>query len=279
MTRIARFSLIALALLFLPEFGSIERLFAPNAEPWPIWEAHDPSSRARIDHSDWAQLLAAYRRGSNTGVALFAYGDVTPADRERLNRYLSKIAATPVRSLNRNEQFAYWVNLYNALTVKVILDHYPVDSIRDIRLTGGIGSGPWNAKLIRVEDVELSLNDIEHRILRPIWKDPRLHYAVNCASIGCPDLAARPWNAVGLEAALDAAARAYVSSSRGIRFEGNRASVSRIYDWFVDDFGGNEAGVLAHLKRYATPEIAARLDAAGGLSGQHYDWRLNDATR
>ncbi|NRA99461.1 MAG: DUF547 domain-containing protein [Rhodobacteraceae bacterium] len=265
--------------MILPAFGSIERLFAPDANLWPRWEAHNPASTSRVNHGAWAGLLDRYRRDTASGVALFAYGAVTSEDRAQLERYLSQLAGTPVSTLNRDEQFAYWVNLYNALTIKVILDHYPVESIRDIRLTGGIGSGPWNAKLIRVEGTELSLNDIEHRILRPIWNDPRVHYAVNCASIGCPNLAPEPWTARGLDRALDTAARAYVNDARGIRFSNGRASASRIYDWFVDDFGGNEAGVIAHLERYASPQTAARLDAAGGLSGQHYDWSLNEAAR
>ena len=90
---------------------------------------------------------------------------------------------------SRDEQLAYWINLYNALTVKVILDHYPVKSILDIDISPGWFSiGPWGKKLVAVEGVEISLDDIEHRILRPIWRDPRIHYALNCAAVGCPNL-------------------------------------------------------------------------------------------
>ena len=92
-----------------------------------------------------------------------------------------------------DEQRAFWINLYHALTVRVILSHYPVSGIREIDISPGLfARGPWDRKLIPVEGVELTLNDIEHRILRPIWRDPRVHYALNCASLGCPDLRRRP---------------------------------------------------------------------------------------
>ncbi len=97
------------------------------------------------------------------------------------------LAATSADRLRRAEQFPFWINLYNALTVKVVLDHYPVEIIRDIDISPGLfADGPWGKKLVTVEGEALSLDDIEHRILRPIWKDPRLHYVLNCAALGVP---------------------------------------------------------------------------------------------
>jgi len=170
---------------------------------------------------------------------------------------------------------AYWINLYNAVTVQLILDNPGVASIRDISGSGLFSAGPWDQKRISVEGQALSLNDIEHRILRPIWRDPRIHYAVNCASVGCPNLATAAYRSAGLQQALDAAARAYVNDPRGVTISNGRIRVSRIYDWFIEDFGGDEAGILRHLARYAEPGLKSRLSAASALSGTQYDWSLN----
>ena len=196
-----------------------------------------------------------------------------------LAAYVAEMEAVAVSGLNRREQMAFWINLYNALTVKVILDHWPVSSIRDIDISPGLFSaGPWGKKLAVVEGEKIALDDIEHRILRPIWQDPRIHYAVNCASIGCPDLAPRPFTGDTADRMLTAAAETYVNSPRGARIDSDgRLVVSKIYDWFIDDFGGAEAGVLAHLAQYAGPDLKARLVGRREIDGHAYDWRINAA--
>jgi hypothetical protein len=183
-----------------------------------------------------------------------------------------------VDRLARAEQMAFWINLYNALTVAVVLDHYPVATIRDINISPGlIARGPWGAKLATVAGERLSLDDIEHRILRPIWRDSRIHYAVNCAAIGCPDLQARAWTAEGLDASLDAAARSFVNDPRGVRIDNGRLVVSKVYDWFHADFGGTDAAVIAHPVRYAEPALAEALRGRSRLDAAEYDWALNHA--
>mgnify|MGYP005839772239 CR=1 FL=1 len=250
---------------------------APKAQLWPRWQAHDPASRVSVDHGLWAALLRAHVRTAADGINRFAYGAMAGADRERLTAYLQALAGTPVSQLARPEQLAYWVNLYNALTVKCVLDHYPVRSIRDIDISPGLfASGPWGAKLARIEGEDLSLDDIEHRILRPIWADPRIHYAVNCASLGCPNLEAEPFTAAALDRMLDAAALAYVNHPRGVSLAGRRLVVSSIYVWFKADFGGDDAAVLRHLKAYARPDLAMELDKRRRIDGHDYDWTLND---
>ncbi len=269
---IAKSALLFAALIFLPAFGSGERLFAPGVDLWPRWQAHDPGSTTTVDHSAWDRFLKAHVR-DRPGANLVDY-QAAARDRAALDGYLAKLSATPVSTLNRAEQMAFWINLYNALTVRVILDHMPVDSIRDIDISPGIlSSGPWDAKLIQIEVTDLTLNDIEHRILRPIWNDPRVHYAVNCASIGCPDLAPSAYTGTDLNAALDRAAKAYVNDPRGVSVVGDDVVVSRIYDWFIEDFGDSEAGVIAHLRKHGAPDLAHTLK--GGLDDTHYDWSLN----
>jgi hypothetical protein len=252
-------------------------LAAPKPDLWPRWEQHDPVSVAQIDHADWTRLIGAYARPSPDGVTRFDYGGVTTADRGILQKYIARLEATPISRFNRREQFAYWANFYNALTVKVVLDHYPVASIRDIDISPGFfADGPWGAKLATVEGEKISLDDIEHRILRPIWKDPRIHYVVNCASIGCPDLPPVALTAENSETLLAEMAERFVNHPRGVTAIDGRIVVSSIYKWFDEDFGGTEAGVLEHIRRFASPALAERLKGRDSYNDDAYDWRLND---
>jgi hypothetical protein len=251
---------------------------APKSEPWPRWQAHDDSSTVVVDNAAWNALLAAYRTLPTDGIARFRYGAVTSADRARLDSYLATLQATSVSKLRRDEQRAFWINLYNAATVKTVLAHYPIDSILKISISPGwLSRGPWGAKQLKVENEALALDDIEHRILRPLWHDPRTHYSVNCASLGCPNLAAQAWTAASLEAQLDAAASDYVNHPRGARVADGKLRTSSLYAWFRDDFGGSDAGVIAHLKHYAAPPLRAQLEAMTAIDGDDYDWSLNDA--
>jgi hypothetical protein len=127
-----------------------------------------------------------------------------------------------------------------------------------------------------VEGRRLTLDQIEHAILRREFDEPRIHYAINCASIGCPNLKASAWRADTLNADLDAAARAYINHSRGVSVAANgRVSASSIYQWFSADFGGSDARVLAHIRHYAAPALRARLEGADDISRYAYDWSLN----
>lgn len=249
---------------------------APKASLWPRWQRRDPSSTRRVDHAPWAVFLARYVRPQPDGVNLVAYREVSAADRAALVAYLDGLARVPVSELAPGEQMAFWINLYNALTLRVVLDHFPVRSIRDIDISPGLlADGPWGARLLQVEGEPLCLDDIEHRILRPIWGDPRIHYAVNCASIGCPNLAREPFLADRLDPQLDAAAYAFVNHPRGVRLEQGRLTVSSIYHWFKEDFGGDDRGVIRHLLAYAAPSLAMPLQKIDRIASHAYDWSLN----
>ena len=252
---------------------------APESVLWERWTAHGASDGVTVDHSAWSEWLPRYVVAGDDGVHRVAYARVSRDDRRALDQYLARLSRTRVSELSRAEQRPFWINLYNALTVQVVLDHYPVESIRDIRISPGWFSvGPWGRRLVEVEGVALSLDDIEHRILRPIWQDPRIHYAVNCASIGCPNLAREAYTGENSDALLDAAARAYVNHPRGAAFVDGRLVVSSIYDWFATDFGGTPAGVVAHLREYAEPALRMALERNGRIADYRYDWDLNDAS-
>lgn len=256
----------------------LEALFAPAARLWPRWQAHDANSSATVDHTTWAGFLRRHTARRSDGVMGLRYRQVPDGDRAELAGYLERMAAVAVSRLNRAEQFAFWANVYNALTVRVVLDRYLVASIRDISLGSGLfDSGPWSAKLITVEGEALSLNDIEHRVLRPIWRDPRVHYAVNCASVGCPDLRPQPFTAAGLDAQLDQAARAYIGHPRGVDLADGGLILSSIFSWFLADFG-DDAGLRAHLARYAEAGPRGAIERGDRIVSYRYDWRLNDVS-
>lgn len=258
-------------------FG-LESIFAPRADLWDVWEAHDPKSTIRVDHGAWGAFLKAFVRPGDDGFNRVAYGAVGAADKQALHGYLERLRQVDVAGLNRDDQLAFWINLYNALTVRLVVDFYPVKSIQDIDLSSGLfSSGPWDKKLIRIKDEMVSLNDIEHRILRPIWRDPRVHYAVNCASVGCPNLAAAPYTGANVEAMLNQAARDFINSPRGVRRTGDGLVVSKIYAWFSEDFGGSEAMILDHLSRYAETDTEVKILQTQDIDDYAYNWSLNDA--
>ena len=224
-------------------------------------------------HSDWTALLGKYVSVSEDGVNRFDYGGLkdNAADSAALDAYVASFADLDIDSLPRDEQYVAWVNLYNALTVQHIRDRFPLKSIRS-----GYIVGPWKRVKTLADGEEVSLDEIEHGILREDWDEPRTHYAVNCASYGCPNLKPTAWEAATLEADLAAAASAYINHPRGvsIRRDG-KLEVSTIYKWFKEDFGGNEEGVIAHLLEYAEPELAAEIRAKPDIKSYEYDWSLN----
>ncbi len=253
-------------------------LAAPMADLWPRWERHDPASTQQVDHEAWDAFLTSYLVTNHpSGVNMVRYADVTPADRTALQGYLKQLQDTPVSRLNRDEQMAYWINFYNALTVEVILEHYPVSSIRRINISPGFFTrGPWDAPLVEVEGESLTLNDMEHRILRPIWQDPRIHYAVNCASMGCPNLQPRAFTAENLGPMLEKAAREFINHPRGVHFDGKRLRLSSIFNWFSQDFGQTQEQLLKHLARYADEPLAGELRGYSGRISYDYDWAVNE---
>ena len=250
---------------------------APQAELWEKWTAHDPSSKLRVDHSIWDAFLKKYVRYSDSlGMNVLPYAEVTPEDRRRLDSYIRMLEGTAVSDLSRRSQKAYWINLYNAKTIQLVLEHYPVDSIKDIKIGGLFSRGPWKKEVLEIEGEQLSLNDVEHRILRPIWEDPRIHYAVNCASIGCPDLPDLAYTESETERMLDEGARRYINSDRGVAYIDDTLYLSSIYDWFQEDFGDSLEGVFTHLRRFADEETLQELKEYSGSVEYRYDWSLNE---
>jgi hypothetical protein len=252
---------------------------APRPELWPKWQANDLASAQKIDHSAWSHFLKKYVVAPHpSGINRVRYAMVAPEDRSALKNYLKSLQGLAISTYPRAEQKAYWINLYNALTVEIILSRFPVASVRDINISPGlIARGPWAAKLLAVEGEKLSLDDIEHRILRPIWKDNRIHYALNWASLGSPNLQPQAFTAENTDALLEKAGREFINHHRGVEIKNGRLKVSSLYVWFDDDFGGSAEGLMEHWQGYAAGALAAALaNYSGGLE-HDYDWRLNNA--
>ncbi len=242
------------------------------AEADQIWSKAGTTSE-KIDHKTWDQLLSKYVKVSKDGVNRVDYAALKQGDAATLTGYLTALQAVEIEKYSKAEQFAFWVNLYNAATVDVMVKNYPLESIRDIGL---LGQGPWKDKTLKVGGKPLSLDDIEHGILRPIWKDVRIHYAVNCASVGCPNLASQAYTAEKLEPMLDDAARAYINHPRGFARIDGKLTASSIFDWYVDDWGSQKA-VLDHARKFASDKTKAVLGTATEIDSHDYDWSLNDA--
>ncbi len=254
--------------------------------------AVSPASRHEPDYSAWQKLLSRYLdTAAADGVHRFRYGAVTPGDKEALAACLAALQTTMVSALPSDAQRAFWINLYNAQTVSSVLRAYPIKSIRDIKTPGSNAQGPWDAKAMKVEGRDLSLNDIENGILRKQWHDNRIHFALNCASLGCPDLSPRAFTAANLEAQLRKGAREFLRSKRGAEFmeaQGNVSvtgpglavlRLSSIFEWYKEDFGKDDAEVLQTLGRLveagAGPGAGKRFREYKGKIEYQYDWSLN----
>lgn len=249
---------------------------APKADLWGFWQASNADSIESISHSPWQSLLDRYVDAEHpSGITRFDYAAVSEADQQALDAYLLQLQEVDPRAYRKSEQMAYWLNLYNALTVQRVLAAYPVDTI--LKVDGGFfRRGPWNKKYLTIAGQKLSLNDIEHRILRPIWNDPRIHFAVNCASIGCPNLQPTVYAASELERQLDKAAVDYLTHARGMELVSNELlKLSQIFEWYSDDFGGAESAVLKSLLQYLPSDAAPRLADFSGNIEYQYDWDLN----
>lgn len=252
---------------------------ALKADEWRFWNQSHESNTNTIDHSLWQDNLNKYLLTSNTsGINLYDYNSVSQQDHQQLKQYLLQLSQLDPRRYTKNEQMAYWINLYNALTVDLILNHYPVDSIRELG-DSFFAFGPWDDELIQIEGQKLTLNDIEHRILRRIWQDPRIHYAVNCASISCPNLAKLAYTAQNLDQLLNQGARDYVNHQRGVNWRKNQLVLSKIYSWYQEDFGGSEDSLIEHLIKYADSDLGEKLKGHSDDTTDiryRYDWQLND---
>ncbi|MBI2924347.1 MAG: DUF547 domain-containing protein [Verrucomicrobia bacterium] len=204
------------------------------------------------------------------------------ADLKPLNAYLDSLAAVSEKDFNRwpeKERFAFLINLYNATTLKLIVDHYPVKSIKDI---GGFLSGPWKQEVVRLFGRATTLSAVEHNIIRAQFHEPRVHFALVCAAKGCPALRAEAYLGTRLDEQLDDQGRVFLAQAQKNRVDAGARVIflSPIFKWFAEDFEAKSGSVLAFVKPYL-PENARRAVEQDGFKIKYtdYDWSLNDLSR
>lgn len=231
---------------------------AVSAPTPPVEEETPVATLAAPSHSGWNTLLTQFVTSSGK----VNYKGLK-AKQKDLEAYLKLLADNPVQtSWSRNEKMAYWINAYNAFTVKLILDNYPLSSITNLS-----GGKVWDKKWIQLGEETYSLNNIENDILRPRYKDARIHFAVNCAAKSCPPLLNRAWTASNLNTYLDRQAKQFINNSQYNQVSARKVVISKIFEWYAADFGD----IVTYLNKYSTTSIKANAQ----VSYQNYDWALN----
>ncbi len=216
------------------------------------------ASRTQPEYADYDKLLSRY---------VSAEGRVDYAglqqDSARLRKTIASMAATaPASSWSRADQMAFWINIYNAYTLLTVVEHYPVGSIMDIDK-----GQTWDIERTTVAGRNYTLNEIEHDILRSTFRDPRIHFALNCAAVSCPPLMNKAYRGASLEVTLEERTRAFIRSSHN-QLTPFKARLSEIFKWYASDFGDP----LAFINRYMETKVLA----AAAITYIPYDWSLND---
>ncbi len=220
-----------------------------------------------VDNSLFAGLLEKYVSAGKVDYAGLK------AKESILDTYLAVLEKVDSKSLSRDERFAFYVNAYNAWTIKLILSGYP--EVRSIKDLGTFFKSPWKKKIARIGGTIMTLDHIEHDILRPQFQDPRVHFAINCAAKSCPPLASRPFSGDQLDAQLDSRARAFINNPKSNYLKGQTLYVSAIFKWFETDF---KDGIVDFFLKYSQNELKSRLHAIGNdvnIQYLNYDWSLN----
>ncbi|WP_115461146.1 DUF547 domain-containing protein [Winogradskyella aurantiaca] len=214
---------------------------------------------AQTNHQLWSDVLESHV--SNDGRVDY---QVLKENPKPLIAYLNDLVQNqPNQRWSVEEEMAYWINAYNAYTIKLILDNYPLNSIRDIKQ-------PWDKKFIPYKQKLISLNTIEHDILRKKG-DPRIHFAIVCASVSCPNLSNKAFTSDDLSTQLDSVTAAFLNDDSKNKFENDKAELSKIFKWFSKDFK-NSGGVIEFIKLYRDIEDIKKSD----ISYLNYNWDLND---
>jgi len=256
--------------LLLMSFASAKAVAAPQAEAIPFWNDFEANSGLKLDHSNWQELLDTYVRVNDpSGVHRFDYDSVTPEDQRKLRDYLNYLQKLDPRQLTKARQKAYWLNLYNATIVLIVVVSKPQKTIRSVdrdRL--------WIAQRFNITLQSLSFNNIEHGVLRPLFNDARIHFALNRATLGSGNISPLAYTAENVEQQLEDAARAFLAHPRALSFAKDDLVLSRMFKWYESDFGENLQELKNYLKRYVSPEVARKLDLTTDVRYQ-YDWSLN----
>ncbi|MCG3118578.1 MAG: hypothetical protein ALAOOOJD_00798 [bacterium] len=197
----------------------------------------------------------------------------------RFADFIEILKKTDPNTIAPKNRLAFWINVYNAFVLKVVTDQYPIKSIMS-KTAYALGKSNFQKKLVTINGVSYSLNEVENDIIRPMG-DPRIHFAINCAAKSCPPLRAEAFEVSRLGEQLDEQARQFITNSEknSFDFAKNEALVSKIFDWFQEDFKTYATGVPEFISRYLPPELGKQLLAAGKafkIKHHDYNWDLNE---
>ncbi len=250
------------------ETGLVQGLLCSVLIVFCTTAALDGGESSPIEHTLWDELLQNHV--SEDGLVDYR-GFMS--DSAKLNQYLNVLSQNhPNDSWSESEQLAFWINAYNAFTVKLILKHYPVSSIKDIKRGIPFVNTVWDIKFIEIGDRTYDLNKIEHGIIRKHFDEPRIHFAINCASISCPTLAGYAYIAMDLDTQLDQAAFAFINDPIRNQIQSGEVKLSKIFSWFSGDFKKSAPSIREFVNRYAKTKIPASAD----IDYLDYDWSLNE---
>jgi hypothetical protein len=234
------------------------------------------------DYKLWGDLLAKYYDPAKG----MSYKALKANDKKTLDELRRQMAQVEVGALPRNDQLAYWINLYNISTVNVIVEHYPVESIRDISTDFIAHLNVFKKDYVQTKKGPMSLNDVENDKIREPFKDPRIHFAINCAAKSCPPIRTEPYVGARVSEQLDDQARTFLNGPHGVRLEKNGGELvlhtTKIMDWFKDDFEKWSVGRVTFITKYVPPDKRRQIEAAGNqidFKFDDYDWKLNDASK
>jgi len=222
------------------------------------------------DWNAYAEVLKSVSPGSKNDVKLALVDYQALKENGKLEAAYQQLSNFPVKNLsNKKEKLAFYINAYNILALKTVVDHWPLDSIKDV---GSLISPVWGKSAGSIDGETVSLDDIENKILRPLG-EPRIHFAIVCASVSCPDLRNTPYTASNLNAQLDEQIQQFLSNAdKGLRVGDESIQISRIFDWFGKDFkpvGGVEAFIRSY--RHGLPQLPFK-------ESINYDWDVNGIT-
>lgn len=239
------------------------------------WDRGDETNRQQIDHSQWDEILNRYIvAGQVSGIVQFRYAEVSSIDSQLINRYIDSLTRIDPRSYPRMEQKAYWMNLYNALSVRMVLENLSANDSFSFK-KNPLPENVWSKKDVKVTGRKLSLDDIEHKILRPIWRDHRILFGLNCASMDCPNLSPRAYTAANISAQLNEAGQRFVNDDRGVFYQDGTIKASRLFRDFLTDFAPDEKTLKKVFAHYAKDMKALYLLGASGPITYTQDPRLN----
>lgn len=222
---------------------------------------------AQVSHTIWNVLL---KNNVSTSGSVDYKGFINQKD--KLEEYLNLLSKNePKGTWSKNEKMAYWINAYNAFTIQLIIDNYPLESIKDIAGKIYKVNTPWDVKFIEIGEKTYDLNNIEHSILRKKFNDPRIHFAINCASVSCPNLRNEAFTSDKLDKQLEEQATKFVNDRSKNTLSNSNIELSKIFSWFKGDFTKNQT-LIAFINQYSRNKI----DANAKILYKSYDWKLND---